>query len=346
MSKVGPMHQWNSAHRSLHAEPLPWALSPAPTAASSPELNADAFRGLQLTPRNLPGRYLFDLEGCTLFDRATETPDYYLARTELSVVHAHASEIARRMGPCPELVEWGAGAMRVIRRLIEETDQPVRYLPIDLSAQHLQAQAAGLQHDYPRLDIQPLLQSPLQAQNLPARHPQASRRMGLLGGAALASVPPEQRLTVLRHMAQALRGGALLATVDQVQEADVLKRAYNDAQGLMARFNQNALLRCRRELNLQGEISGFRHQVSWSPIASMVQLQLISSKAQTWLLGQGEQRTELKLLADEPINTLRSFQWSANALQSEARLAGFSPGPCWQDPQARVALCWLQAPPV
>lgn len=345
MAQVGPMHQWNSAHRSLPNAPLPWAVSPLSPDPAPPALLAETLQGLQQSPRRVPGRYLFDLAGCTLFDRATESPDCYQARTELSVVHAHAGEIARRMGPCPELVEWGASTMRVIRRLIEETDQPVRYLPINLSAQHLQAQSAGLQHDYPRLAVLPLVHELSDTRPLPPKHPQAARRMGVVGAAALAAVAPGQRLEVLRHLAEALRGGALLATVDQVHEPELLKRAYQDGHGLMASFNLNALKRCQRELGLQGDLRGFRHQVHWLAADATVQLQLVSPTQRTWVLGQGEQRIELTLQADEPIHTWRSHLWSTEGLQSLARLAGFSPGPCWQDPQGRIAVCWLQAPP-
>jgi len=346
MAPVGPMHQWNSARRGAAKAPLPWPATALHATTVSEEMQAQVLSALQGQPRQLPWPYLFDLQGSALYELATESPDYFLARTELRVLHEHASDIARRMGPCPELIEYGAGAMRVVRRLIEEADQPVRYVALDTSEQHLQARVSGLQHDYPHLDIQALAGDLAQPPALPAAHSEAARRIGLIGGAGWSRIPPRARLTALQGLASALRGGALLVTVDQVQDPVLQERAYNDAQGRMAEFNLNGLRRCQRDFALQMSSGQFQHQVKVDASGHTVMLQLSCPRAQTLELSHQGRVTAIELPAGDAIQTLQLHPGTATDLQALARRAGFAPGPCWQDPLGQVALCWLEAPPL
>ena len=345
MVKATPMHQWNSARRMSGPGALPWPLHSSSTDRHSPAFANDALRGLLGQPRQIPGQYLYDLKGCTLFERAIESPNYYLARTELRLIHEHAAELARRMGPCPEVVEWGAGSMRVIRRLIEEMDQPVHYLPIGICEGHLQACASGLQHDYPHLQITPQVKDYTSALPLPPPHPLAGRRIGLLGATTLGQFSPRSLQEMLAHWARELRGGALIATVDQLCQPEAVNLAYNDAQGLMAAFNLNLLQRCRQELGAEIERSGFRHVAEYRSDGQRIELQLLSLRRQTIRLGWQAVSHEVDLLAGEPIETLRFHQRPVEELMQWARQAGFHPGPVWNDPDHRVAVCWLTAPP-
>lgn len=346
MAPVGPIHQWNSARRGTAKAPLPWPSSALHGASVSVEMQGQVLRALQAQPRQLPWNYLFDLQGSALYELATESPDYFLARTELSVLHEHAGDIARRMGPCPELIEYGAGAMRVVRRLIEEADQPVRYVAMDTSEQHLQARVSGLQHDYPHLDIQALAGDLTRPPALPAVHPDAARRIGLIGGAGWSRIPVEARLTALQGLATALRGGALLITVDQVLDPALQERAYNDAQGRMAEFNLNGLRRCLRDFAQPLRSGSFQHQVYVDTSGRKVVLQLGCARPMTLELQHQGQLTAISLQAGEAIQTLQMHPGTCGELQALARRAGFAPGPCWQDRLARVALCWLEAPPL
>src|SRR3546814_15259717 len=108
-------------------------------AANGPvgEFFRDMCHALATRPQSLSPKYLYDEQGSALFDRICELPEYYPTRTELALLARHGGDIAQRMGPGAEIVEFGAGSLQKIRLLLDALDCPARYLPIDVSSEHL-----------------------------------------------------------------------------------------------------------------------------------------------------------------------------------------------------------------
>src|SRR5919199_3473353 len=67
--------------------------------------------GLLSIPKDLSSwpKYFYDERGSKLFEEITALPEYYQARTELSILEEKAPEIVARTG-CRELVELGSGS--------------------------------------------------------------------------------------------------------------------------------------------------------------------------------------------------------------------------------------------
>ena len=63
--------------------------------------------GLAALPRRLEYRFLYDARGSALFERITRQPEYYLTRTETSILEANAGHIREITGPVA-LVELGS----------------------------------------------------------------------------------------------------------------------------------------------------------------------------------------------------------------------------------------------
>src|SRR6185369_13349505 len=99
--------------------------------------------------------------------------------------------IARLAGPRAEIVEFGAGSLRKIRLLLDAMDDPARYVPIDISGEHLAASAAALRRDYPRLDVQPVIADYTQRVLLPAS---AGKRIGFFPGSTIGNFTPAESL--------------------------------------------------------------------------------------------------------------------------------------------------------
>jgi L-histidine Nalpha-methyltransferase len=72
---------------------------------------ADVARDLQLTPKQLQSRYLYDPLGSSLFDAICELPWYRITRAEAGLLARHAGDIAAHLGHPSEtaIVELGVG---------------------------------------------------------------------------------------------------------------------------------------------------------------------------------------------------------------------------------------------
>src|ERR1700740_448446 len=65
---------------------------------ADPMFRADVLRGFEVRPRAIPARWFYDRRGSELFEAITELPEYYLTRTERSILSAHAADIAALTG--------------------------------------------------------------------------------------------------------------------------------------------------------------------------------------------------------------------------------------------------------
>ena len=79
---------------------------------------AEVYDGLMKKPKSLPPKLFYDATGSELFERITELPEYYLTRTERSILATHVTDIITAAGSDLKLIELGAGTASKTRLLI------------------------------------------------------------------------------------------------------------------------------------------------------------------------------------------------------------------------------------
>jgi dimethylhistidine N-methyltransferase len=295
--------------------------------------------GLSRRPRSISPKFFYDATGSQLFDQICELPEYYPTRTELRILGECAAEIAEQAGPGAEIVEFGAGSLTKVRLLLDALEAPKRYLPIDISGEHLEAAAERLKADYPALAVQPIAADYTMPMVLPAPLPGAGKRVGFFPGSTIGNFEPDEALAFLQLAARMLRGGGLLIGVDLVKAPDRLHAAYNDAQGVTAAFNLNLLRRANAELDADFDVGAFAHSAFYNAPKQRIEMHLVSRRAQTVSLG-GE-RFELE--DGETIHTEYSHKFTVDGLRALAVKAGFRPGKVWTDPERLFSVHWLGA---
>ena len=304
------------------------------------EFASDMARALSSSPRSISPKYFYDAPGSRLFDRICELPEYYPTRTELEILRIHAGEIASQMGPQAEIVEFGAGSCAKVRLLLDAMDRPARYLPIDISGEHLAASAAQLRVQYPVLDVQPVVADYTRRLLLPAQLRGAGQRVGFFPGSTIGNFTPQEALHFLEVTGQVLRGGALLLGADLVKDPAVLHAAYNDAEGVTADFNLNLLARANRELGTGFVLDQFAHSAFYNAPLRRIEMHLVSRcRQQVELAGLLHAFEE-----GETLHTENSYKFTIDGLREMAVRAGYRPGPVWTDRQRMFSLHWLHAP--
>lgn len=292
-------------------------------------------RALAEPPRRISPKWFYNSEGSRLFDAICELPEYYPTRTELNLLDRYGQDMARRIGPGAEIVEFGAGSLRKVRLLLHALERPAALVPIDISTEHLHHAAALLQRDHPGLAVQPLAADFTDEGLLlpPARGP----RVGFFPGSSIGNYEPGEALALLRRMARWLNGGLLIG-VDLVKDPDLLHAAYNDAQGVTARFNRNLLARANTELGADFELSRWAHSAFYHPTLQRIEMHLVS---------RSDQRVQLcgevfRIDEGESIHTENSYKYTVTGFQRLAEHAGFTPEAVWVDGRRWFALHWLR----
>ena len=300
----------------------------------------DLLAALASRPRSIAPKYFYDAEGSRLFDRICELPEYYPTRTEVGILTARAQEIAAQMGPGVDLVEFGAGSLTKVRLLLDAMQAPARYVPIDISGDHLAQAANDLRAAYPGLHVEPVVADYGQPFSLPAAPSGGGRRVGFFPGSTIGNYTPPEAVAFFRMAAGVLRGGALLVGADLIKDPEVLHAAYSDAQGVTAAFNLNLLSRANRELGANFAVAQFAHSAFYNAPLQRIEMHLMSRvRQQVTLCGQPFSFEE-----GETLHTENSYKFTIDGLRALAIQAGFKPGPVWTDAKQLFSLHWLVAP--
>ena len=127
----------------------------------------EILEGLSRPQKALSPKFFYDSRGSILFDAICELPEYYLTRTELSIMQMHIDEIVGLVGPQASLIEFGSGSSQKTRMLLEKLDRLAAYVPVDISRDHLLSAAESLAADFPTVEVWPVLADFTQPFELP-----------------------------------------------------------------------------------------------------------------------------------------------------------------------------------
>jgi dimethylhistidine N-methyltransferase len=307
---------------------LPCRPPAAPPAAD--EFLRDVLRGLTRPHKELPCKYFYDERGARLFEQICDLPEYYLTRCELAILARHAGDMARLLGPRCVLVEYGSGAGRKTRLLLDRLADAAAYVPVDISREQLLRSAGQLARRYPALEVVPLCADFTRPFTLPPlRHP-AQRRAVYFSGSTIGNFGPAEATALLGRIARLCGpGGGLLIGVDLKKEARLLEPAYDDRQGVTAAFNLNLLARINRDLGADFDLERFEHRAFYDARHGRIEMHLVSRQAQVVHVGG----TPVRFAAGETIRTEYSYKYSREEFARLAQAAGMEVRQVWTDEQ-------------
>lgn len=302
------------------------------------QMSTEVLEGLSRQQKTLPCKYFYDERGSQLFDAICELPEYYLTRSELGIMQMHLAEMAAALGERLMLVEPGSGSSLKTRLLLERLAEPVAYVPVDISREHLLAAADKLNRLYPGLEVLPVCADFNQAFEVPAPRREARRTAVYFPGSTLGNFAPTEAVSLLRHMRRlAGRGGALLIGFDLRKDVRVLEEAYDDAAGITAEFNLNILARVNRELDADFDLARFHHRAVYDPAEGCIEMHLVSTKAQTVRIGG--RRFEFR--PGEHILSERSYKFTLEGFALLSARAGLRIEQRWTDDRRYFCVAYL-----
>jgi dimethylhistidine N-methyltransferase len=303
-----------------------------PAILTSP-IAEDVLLGLDAQPKQLPPKLFYDAEGSLLFERITETPEYYPTRIERGILKEHAAGIVFQAGANLTIVELGAGSASKTRVLLEallRRQLRAEFYPVDVSSSALQGALRSLNGDFPRLHVSPIVAD--YSHRIPDLKSLPGRKLVLFIGSSIGNFEPQEATDFLQRLRGSLQtGDALLIGFDLIKDAGVLHAAYNDAQGVTAAFNKNLLARINRELGGNFDPSLFQHVAFWNQRMSRIEMHLESLRQHTvWVQ---DLRRVFHFAASERIHTENSYKFSSGSIELLLRTSGYRLERSWTDPE-------------
>ena len=242
---------------------------------------AEVRDGLALPQKELPPKFFYDTLGSELFERITETAEYYPTRTERGLLERLMPRWMADLRP-QGLLELGAGSAeksRVILNAMQAAGTLGSYVPVDVSAEFLAGTARRLRMEYPGLRVIPAVADI----TAPFAVPPGLHRPALFAflGSTIGNFEDAAAVTLLRRVAATMQpGDRFLMGADLVKDRHPLEAAYNDADGITAEFNLNVLRALNRDLGADFPLDGFAHRAFFNREHSRIEMHLVSLRVQ------------------------------------------------------------------
>ena len=288
----------------------------------------DVLAGLARNPKRLPAKYFYDETGSRLFEQITRVPEYYPTRTELQILQTFGGSIAKLALPDAALIEFGSGSTAKARLLLRHMASVRAYVPVDISAEYMNGEAARLRADFPNLEVLPVAADFNRPFELPAPI-RAGPRLGFFPGSTIGNLEPHEVTAFLRAARRALGRHPFVIGVDLLKDPEVLYAAYNDRQGVTAQFNRNLLLRINRELGADFDVTAFEHHAFYNRELNRIEMHLASRRRQKVRILE----KCFSFRVGETIHTENSYKYTIESFSAVAQGAGWRPAAVWTDPQ-------------
>ena len=303
---------------------------------------AEILEGLGEPQKRIPPKYFYDERGSRLFDEICQLPEYYLTRTETTILESHGADLAAAIGSDALLIEYGSGSSLKTRLLLDRMPRLAAYVPVDISRSYLAACAQALANDYPRLRVLPVCADFTQPFQLPTEVRDLRRRVAFFPGSTLGNFAPAEAAALLAQMRSLVgaEGGAVIGT-DRVKPAGVIEAAYDDAQRVTAAFNRNVLVRLNREFDADFRVDDFAHQAPWIDPLQRIEMRLVSRAPQSVQVA-GER---FEFAAGEYILTECCHKFTPQRIAALAAEAGWSIRRTWSDPALQFDVHYLEPLP-
>jgi len=299
----------------------------------------DLIAGLSRSPKVASPKWFYDAQGSDLFEAITRLPEYYPTRQEAALLRRVAPQWAPRFGPGAALVEFGSGASEKTRIVLDAASDLGAYVPIDISADALDAAARRIAESYPSLTVIPLVGDFLHLGALPAGIGQG-RRVGFFPGSTIGNLERDEAIAFLTA-ARGLLGldSLFILGVDLVKATRTLIAAYDDSAGVTAAFNRNLLVRANRELGAGFDVDAFAHRAVWNAKGSRMEMHLEATRDMTVMLDD----RRIAFARGETIHTESSRKYTEASVRELAAASGWNVAGFETSPDPAVALALLGA---
>jgi L-histidine N-alpha-methyltransferase len=298
------------------------------------EFANDVARCLASKTKYLSPKYLYDKVGSQLFEQICLQPEYYLTRTEASILNKHAPLISKLAGSNIKIIELGSGSSSktaILLSYLSSQKKRIYYFPIDISSSILTESERKLKSQFPNASIIGIRsdyetgidRAAAECIAIGSNKNIPYTNLVLFLGSSIGNFEFKEAQSLLRSVREKIHtNDFLLIGFDLQKEESVLNAAYNDKAGMTAKFNLNLLARINRELGGNFELRKFEHCAFYSHERHRIEMHLVSKTDQQLYIGALGKTFAIR--EGESIHTENSYKYSLSQIAALAEDCGFT----------------------
>ena len=287
--------------------------------------------GLNSVSKSIPPKFFYDKKGSDLFEKICLLPEYYPTRTEISILKSLQNELSDFVNDDFRLVELGSGASVKTHLLLDvfsKIQSKMEYFPIDIS-EILTESSERLLRDYDNLHITGIVDTYEGGLEFLKTYDDKKNLIVFLGS-SFGNFSPSDGFEFLKKINSTMKSGDLfLVGLDLIKDVSVLETAYNDAQGVTAKFNLNVISRINDELDADFDLKNFKHHAIYNKDDNRIEMYLKSMINQSVIISKSNLLLNFK--KNELIHTEYSHKYSLSQISKLLSDAGFKINQFWLD---------------
>lgn len=283
-------------------------------------------------------KFFYDKKGSELFEKICELPEYYPTRTEINILKKLKGELSLYLDGSFRLVELGSGSSvktRLILDILNQVQDKIEYFPIDIS-EILTESSALLQRDYKDLHITGIIDTYEGGLEF-LKNYDDKKNLIIFLGSSFGNFTSDEGKEFLEKINSTMKDDDLfLIGLDLVKNKIILENAYNDSQGVTAKFNLNVLSRINDELDADFNLNNFTHCAIYNESDQRIEMYLKSLVNQSIIISKAN--ISLTLKKNELIHTEHSHKYKLSQIRELMHQTGFDIKNTWLDENNHFAL--------
>ena len=283
-------------------------------------------------------KFFYDKKGSKLFESICLLPEYYPTRTEISILKKLKHDLPSYLDENINLVELGSGTSvktRLILDIFTKLQPKTEYFPIDIS-EILTESSEQLLKDYDTLHITGIIDTYEGGLEFLKSYDDKKNLILFLGSSFGNFTPDDGKLFLEKIFSTMKSGDLFLIGLDLVKDKNILESAYNDSQGVTAKFNLNVLSRINDELDADFDINNFSHYSIYNENDQRIEMNLKSLVSQSVIIGKSN--LSLNLDKGELIHTEYSHKYHISQIKKLLNDVGFEFKNMWLDDEKHFSL--------
>ena len=283
-------------------------------------------------------KFFYDRKGSDLFESICSLPEYYPTKTEISILKKLKHDLSSYLDENMNLVELGSGSSVKTRLLLDiftTLQTKTEYFPIDIS-EILTESSEQLLKDYDTLHITGIIDTYEGGLEFLKNYDDNKNLIIFLGSSFGNFTPDDGKLFLEKIFSTMNSGDLFLIGLDLVKDKTILEAAYDDSQGITAKFNLNVLSRINDELDADFNINNFSHYSIYNETDQRIEMNLKSLVSQSVIIAKSN--LSLNFNKDELIHTEYSHKYHASQIKKLLTDVGFTIKNIWLDDKKYFSL--------